>query len=275
MSESTPQWADYTEPSYLDVGGIRVAYRRKGSGQPLLFLHGAGLTRRWFPLYEYLAQGFDVIVAEHPGFGDTELPEWLTEFDDLVIHYAQLLDALGFQQAHIAGHSFGAWIAAELAAFYPERLLSLSLIAPGGLRPDPSEPMRDMFRMSPEEGMDALLGSDADRWADYLDEGDPGAQMVQDYREATALARVSWNPRYDLKLERRLSRVRCPAQVIVPDEERLIPPSVAKKYAELIPGATFVTVSGDSVPTQHLLIIQEPKRLAEQVASIATAGERA
>ena len=40
----------YTEPEWIEVGGLRVAYRRKGTGEPTLYLHGAGLTRMWLPL---------------------------------------------------------------------------------------------------------------------------------------------------------------------------------------------------------------------------------
>ena len=45
----------YTEPQWADVGDVRVAYRRRGTGAPTLFLHGAGGTRMWLPFYERMA----------------------------------------------------------------------------------------------------------------------------------------------------------------------------------------------------------------------------
>ena len=68
----------YTEPDWIEVGGVRVAYRRKGQGAATLYLHGAGLTRMWLPFYEQLSQSLDLIVPEHPGYGETEMPDWLT-----------------------------------------------------------------------------------------------------------------------------------------------------------------------------------------------------
>ena len=64
------------------------------------------------------------------------MPEWLDGFDDLVIHYDALLDALELERVHLVGYSLGGWIAAELAIFYPQRLQSLTLITPAG-PPDP------------------------------------------------------------------------------------------------------------------------------------------
>src|SRR5438034_1210341 len=42
----------YTEPDWIEVEGLRVAYRRKGAGEATLYLHGAGFTRMWLPFHE-------------------------------------------------------------------------------------------------------------------------------------------------------------------------------------------------------------------------------
>ena len=49
----------------------------------------------WLPHLEALSERVDVIAPEHPGYGETEMPDWLDGFDDLVIHYDELLDVLG------------------------------------------------------------------------------------------------------------------------------------------------------------------------------------
>src|SRR5579875_941817 len=136
----------YTEPAFVEVRGLRVAYRRKGSGPATVFLHGAGSTRMWLPFYERMSRHVDFIAPEHPGFGDTPFPDWLEGFDDLVLHYRGLLDAFGLDQVHLVGFSLGGWIAAEFAIFYPERLRTLTLITPAGLLV-PGAPMVDLMRM--------------------------------------------------------------------------------------------------------------------------------
>ncbi|UGS37262.1 alpha/beta fold hydrolase [Capillimicrobium parvum] len=242
-----------------------VAYRRQGAGEPILHLHGVGMTRRWLPFHEALSQYGDLVAPEHPGFGDTPLPDWLEGFDDLVLHYAELADLLDLGPLHLVGHSFGGWIAAEIAAFYPERLRSLTLIAPLGLRV-PGHTPTDIFRMSRERYLDLCLNGRADAYADQFDEGDE--TLFQSYAELTAFAKVAWNPRYDHKLDRRLGRVRCPAQVIAAQEDRILPRAHADRYAEILGVAAVATVAGKDGPTGHGLIAQEAERTAEQVATL-------
>ena len=142
----------YTDPQRLQVGDLEVAYRRSGSGEPVVFLHGAGGTRMWLPFYERLSETVDLIAPEHPGFGDTEFPDWLDGFDDVVLHYRDFLDELALDRVHLVGFSLGGWIAADLAIFYPERLKSLTLISPAGLHVAGSpeaRPVRDAAGADP------------------------------------------------------------------------------------------------------------------------------
>ena len=81
------------------------------------------------------------------------------------------------------------------------------------------------------------------------------------------MARVAWNPRYDHKLDRRLERVACPTVVLSADDDRLVPREHAERYEQLIVPARLVTVSGESIPTGHGIVAQEPGRLANQIAS--------
>jgi pimeloyl-ACP methyl ester carboxylesterase len=263
-------WAHWTVPDSIQVGGLETYYRRKGSGEPLVYLHGAGLTRAWLPLYEELAQSFEVIVPEHPGFGDTPMPEWLHGVEDLVLHYDQLFDALGLEDVHLVGHSLGGWIAAYLAIFYRHRFRSLTLVTPLGLRV-PEAPMADPFRLSPELAMDLLLnGAAPEKYAEYFQQEDELEDMIHAYGESITLARLLWNPRYDVKLDRRLELVSTPTLVIAADEDRLLPEPHPQRWAELIDGARLTTVAGEpDEPSGHLLIIQQPGRLAQAITEHA------
>ncbi len=159
VAVARPSSPYYSEPSHLLVGDLDVAYRRAGSGEPVVFLHGAGSTRMWLPFYERLSQSVDLIAPEHPGFGDTAFPDWLDGFDDLVLHYRDFLELLSLERVHLVGFSLGGWIASELAIFYPERLKSLTLITPAGLHL-PEAPRPNLFAMPPEEIPGMLFGDD-------------------------------------------------------------------------------------------------------------------
>src|SRR5689334_20213585 len=112
--------------------GVRL--RRGGGGAPLLFLHGAGGWPAWGAFFDRLAQGHEVIVPEHPGFGVSDNPPALRNVGDLAMYYLDFLDALGGPPVHLVGHSLGGWIAAEIVVRNASRLKSLTLIAPAGVR---------------------------------------------------------------------------------------------------------------------------------------------
>jgi pimeloyl-ACP methyl ester carboxylesterase len=275
MPESPrPNWKYWTEPIWLEIDCLRTAYRRKGTGPTLVYLHGAGLTRAWLPLYEELSRSFDLVVPEHPGFGDTRMPDWLTGVDDLVLHYDALLETLDLGDVHLVGHSLGGWIAAYLAIFYPRRFKSLTLITPAGLRV-PDAPMTDPFRLSPETALETLLGNHGADYLDYFERGDEIETTIDAYTESITFARLMWNPRYDIKLDRRLARVRIPTLVIAAQDDRLLPAPHPRRWAELIPGAQLRVLEGDpDEPTGHLVIIQKPAALAGMIAAHAGSGTR-
>ena len=130
---------------FVELTGGRVHLLRAGTGEPVLFLHAAGGAGVWHPFHQLLADaGFEVLAPDHPGFGKSdEFPE-AEAIDDLVFHYLDVLDALGLSAPHVAGGSFGGWIAAELAVHSPHRVGSLTLLSAAGLR-IPEHPVTDIF----------------------------------------------------------------------------------------------------------------------------------
>jgi pimeloyl-ACP methyl ester carboxylesterase len=254
----------YTEPGFAEVGGIRVAYRREGAGEPVLYLHGNGFTRMWLPFHQRLAEHVDLLAPEHPGYGETEMPDWLDGFDDLVIHYDELLRHFGLETAHVVGYSLGGWIAAELAVFHPERLRSLTLVCPAGLR-IPDAPAPNLVAMTNEAVWETLF-NDPRNSDQVMPDYDSLEEVVHLYGEATTFARLTWNPQYDLALERRLWRVRCPALIVGAEDDRVIPNAVADKYAELIDGARLERIAGSG----HAVAVEKPDALAALIAEHIT-----
>ncbi len=111
-----------------------LAYTRHGAGEPLVLLHALGMSRRaWDPVLPALAEDFDVIAVDLPGFGDSApLPPEVEPLPAaLAAAVAGLLDELGVTSPHLGGNSLGGWVALELAAIRPAG--SLTLLAPAGL----------------------------------------------------------------------------------------------------------------------------------------------
>src|SRR5215510_2005939 len=101
--------------STIAVKDCSIRLMRGGAGQPLMILHGASGAGAWLPFMRSLADKFDVIVPEHPGFGASDTPDWLDNIHDLAYFYLDFLAMLDLTGVHLVGLSLGGWIAAELA----------------------------------------------------------------------------------------------------------------------------------------------------------------
>lgn len=130
-----------------------IEYVRRGSGEPLLLVHGLGGDRStWSPVIERLAGGHDVVAVDLPGFGSSPpLPDEVTPTPRaLAESLASLLDELGLSAAHVVGNSLGGWIALELAVLGRARTVT-TLCAAGmwsrPLGPRPELPARVIGRL--------------------------------------------------------------------------------------------------------------------------------
>lgn len=267
MSSETVErtWAHYSEPETVDAFGIPFAYRRKGSGPTVVYLHGPTLTRVWLPMLEALSQSCDVVAPELPGFGDTPAPDVPLGLDDMLLALDGFIEALGLDDVHLVGNCLGGWLAAELAVWYTKRFRTLTLITPSGLNVSPRQapPRVDPFRLTPDELDEALLNGRADRYRDFFEQEGFPEDVVRRYTESTAYAAVAWHPRYDPKLNARLKRVAAPTLVLGAEDDRYVENEVGLAYAELIPGGRHVVVAGATgEPSGHLLQLEHPDAVA-------------
>lgn len=132
-------WQDLRSGSftqgYLDAGGIRTRYLHAGAPHkpPLILLHGTGGHLECYSR-NLLAHGehFDTWAIDMVGHGYSDKPAHPYEIDVYVEHLRAVMDALGFQQAHLSGESLGGWVAARFALKYPARTGRLVLNTTGG-----------------------------------------------------------------------------------------------------------------------------------------------
>jgi pimeloyl-ACP methyl ester carboxylesterase len=109
-------------------------HRRSGSGEPLVLIHGiGGELCIWELVLDRLAQSFDVIALDLPGFGNS--PALAEDVEPtprrLAAAVASFLDELGIERAHVAGNSLGGWVALEMAK--ARRTRSVTALCPAGL----------------------------------------------------------------------------------------------------------------------------------------------
>ena len=221
----------------IELLNCTVRYRRSGSGPPLLFLHGSSGVPGWTPWMAQLAERFELIVPDHPGFGSSDTPAWFDNIHDLAYYYLDFMKALGLRDVHLVGHSLGGWIAAEVAIRCASNLRTLTLVSAAGLR-IPGVERVDVFLLAPEDVPHELYFDR--KFADAaLERPKTDAQVDLDLKNSYSFARVAWQPRlYDPHLEKWLHRIDIPTLLVWGDADKLVPPQYAAEYKRFIPQAS-------------------------------------
>lgn len=140
---------------HVEVGGLRIAYRRGGEGPPVVFLHG-GLSdsREWRRQLEDLSDEFTVVAWDAPGCGGSSDPDEDFRLPNYADILASFVEALGLERPHIVGLSFGAGLALELYRRHPHLPASLVLASAyagwaGSLGPEEADQrLRQVLRES-------------------------------------------------------------------------------------------------------------------------------
>ncbi|MEV5374541.1 alpha/beta hydrolase [Streptomyces nondiastaticus] len=118
--------------AYVTVNGLRTYYEVQGEGEPLLLLHGGGVTAdSWYAQLAELAQHYRVYAPERRGHGRTQdLPGPIT-YPVMADDTAALIDELGLGRVRLVGWSDGGIVSMHLALRRPDLVAKLALIGSG------------------------------------------------------------------------------------------------------------------------------------------------
>ncbi len=219
------------------AAGFTVAYERAGAGPPLLLLHGgASDAREWRAVAGALAADHDVVAWDAPGCGGSSDPPPRFSLPGYADVLAAFMAAVGVDDAHVAGLSFGGGLAIQLADRHPRRVRSLMLVSAyagwaGSLTP---AEVRARRRLVAEE----------------LRHPEPGVRRVGALTMSDAFAQAD--------LRGALGRITVPALVVHGSEDERAPRPVAEALRDGIPGARMVVLDGAG----HVCTIDAPERLA-------------
>ncbi len=247
--------------SRIRLGEVELEYLDRGSGRPLLVLHGAGGPFQNAPFIELLAQRTRVIVPTHPGFGTSQLPDWFESIDDLAYLYLDLLDALDLQDAVIVGTSMGGWTAAEIAVRCQHRLAGLVLADAVGIKVSDRETrdVADIFA-TPAGEMNRLVWHDPSKAPNPLDLSDDQLEIVARNRAASAM--YLWEPyAHNPKLRRRLARITVPTLLLWGESDGLVTTDYGRAYCKAIPNAEFRVIPS----TGHVPQLERPQAFVDHI----------
>jgi pimeloyl-ACP methyl ester carboxylesterase len=241
------------------TNSLTLRVDERGSGRPILVLHGAAGPQSVSGFVEALAEHAHVLVPTHPGFAGEPRPEWFTGVDDLAITYLDLLEQLDLRDVIVIGFSFGGWIASEMAVRNRNmaRLSGLVLVDAAGIqveghgidvfsrRPDTSSAPNNQQSPASHNGGTESSGQAAERAANF--------QTLAVYRQEQKMR--------DSKLRRRLARVALPALVVWGENDPTLDVDYGRAYAQSLPKARFALIPGAG----HLPQFDQPEQLLKLV----------
>lgn len=262
----------------IDVDGVTLGYRERGSGPTVLLLHGwPTSSHMWRNVMIPIARSHRVIALDMPGFGASDKPvDGPYDF----VHFARAIDgalaALEVNQLAIAAHDIGGPIAVRWALDHPERVTAIAMLNTL-LYPEFSPAVIDFVtRLSTPDLRDVLTSpeglaelmreglADEANLTDELRAAVLAPFATPDSRLALSRAGIGLSPELFADIGNRLGSLEVPVRVIYGEQDRILP-DVAETFARVardLPSAQVTALS----ECGHFLTEEDPDRVGELLA---------
>ena len=242
---------------FLKISELNIHYETGGSGKEVLvLLHGNFASWRWWqPLLKNIYSGYRAYAPDLRGCGDTDQPEEGYTIAQHAEDLNQLIGALRLKRLHLVGHSLGGCVALEYALNNPQRIKSLTLVAPApaegssvinasnnGYGTSSSSSLHSAFRLSEslgtyrrvmEKALSRLMNPDQ-IGSEFKALVDDAVRMSRNAAVGHIETLNCWDVR-DL-----IGQLALPVLIIGGRNDRLISPEALQKAAEKFPNGRLI-----------------------------------
>ena len=251
----------------ISVNGIRLAYERRGTGSPLVLLHGYPLDHHlWDEVVPLLQDTFDMILPDLRGFGESSTVDSFYAMEDFASDIAALLDHLEIQNAAIVGHSMGGYVALAFARLYPERVSGLGLVSTQVLAdaPDRKEGRYKSAAEVADKGIASVVAAMTSKFTSDAGLQEFARQSMERQQPAAYIGalkamaeRVDSTPL--------LASLTVPVVIVHGEADSLIPIDRGREIKSSLPNARLVEISGAG----HMPMMEAKEKTAEALKFLA------
>jgi pimeloyl-ACP methyl ester carboxylesterase len=256
--------------------GAELEYEVSGTGDPVIFIHGAFIADTFRPLLAEpsLAGRYRLILYHRRGYAGSSCPSEPVSVARQAADCRALLRHLGVERAHVVGHSYGGIVALQLALDTPDVAHSLALLEPGlmvgasaqGYRASLARGVERYREAGAAVVVDEFLQARCPGYRDTLESVLPGAfaQAVADaetWFEREVPGQLGW--RFGEAEARRISQ---PTLCVLGGESNALWSRFGETHRQLLtwlPNAEGFVLTGAT----HLMQFEHPRGMAEVLAS--------
>jgi pimeloyl-ACP methyl ester carboxylesterase len=247
------------------AGRTALAYERHGKGVPVVLIHAFPLSRQMWQDQRNLAERFEIIAVDLPGFGESPR-QASPSIPDMASAVLRLLDQIKVQRAAIAGLSMGGYVTLEVLRQAPNRVLALGLCSTRAT-PDTPEQRAGRAKTAQEVRQQGLEPFIAAMVPKLLGKSTPSRQpqladrvreiIRRNQPDGVADALQAMGTRADSTPL--LAGIQCPTLIVAGDEDVVIPPAAAEAMRAAVPNATFTLIQGAG----HLVNLEQPAAFSD------------
>ncbi|HEV7680786.1 MAG TPA: alpha/beta hydrolase [Pyrinomonadaceae bacterium] len=265
---------------FADIDGVRIHYQEKGTGTPLVLIHGyTSLTYTWKDVFEPLSQSFRVIAVDLKGFGFSGKPDGDYTRRAQAVLVAHLLEHLNIDKAWLCGNSMGGEVALNVALANPQRVAGLILIDSAGVEVPGRGTLAPGYLQLPVLGRllialsltsDKLVRQGLEK--SFYDHAKVTPDRVASYYRplqtrggqlAALRARAQWSL---FPVEPNLGKINVPTLILWGAQDQLIPLAAGRKLNSLIKDSSLVIFDNCG----HLPQEEMPARTIDEVTKFIT-----
>lgn len=257
----------------ISARGIRINVVVRGSGRPIVFIHGFGCTHAvWDEVTERLQPGFQTLALDLRGAGFSDRTYGALGLEDLADDVEQVIGRLGLGPATIVGHSMGGMVSQHLYFAAPDLVRGLVLCGTAGaVTPAYRGATRQLADLVRTEGSSGLARAMVPGlFAPLYQQAQPAElrRFAETFEAADPLSLIlTLESLEGFDLRDRLAGISVPTAIIVGEHDPFV--DDCRLLGETIPGATHSLLTG----VGHMTPMEAPEHVAAVVSEIANTAE--